>query len=63
MFLIKKTLTDKNGKKTYVLLTNGQSEVLEITDRKEADNLVTIMNENTDSGCHYEVIDVKNPKG
>ena len=54
IYVIKKTFT-KEGKKTHVFLTNGQSEVLEILDEQEAKSLVEILNENSDSGCHYEV--------
>jgi hypothetical protein len=61
MFLIKKTLT-RNGQKFHVLMTNTHSEVLEFDDRDKAIELVAIMNQNTDNGCHYEVIEVNAPK-
>ena len=57
IYVIKKTFT-KEGKKTHVFLTNGHSEVLEILDEQEAKNLVEVLNENSDSGCHYETLPV-----
>jgi ribosome biogenesis protein Nip4 len=57
IYVIKKTFT-KGGKKSHVFLTNGHSEVLEITKEQEAKNLVEVLNENSDSGCHYEVLPV-----
>jgi len=58
MFLIKKTLI-KNGKKTHVIMTNGQSEVLEIPQENLANKLAEVLNENSDSGCFYQVISIK----
>jgi len=60
MFLIKKRMENKNGKVHYVLLTNGHSEILEIPHENVANKLCDVMNENSDSGHSYEVIDVLN---
>ena len=55
-YMIKKTLNDDKGNKKYVLMTDGQSQVLELNDIKIATNFKNILNENTDSGCKYEII-------
>lgn len=57
IYVIKKTMT-KNGKKTHVFLTNGYSEVLEMTQENVANKLAEVMNENSDNGCVYEVLPV-----
>jgi len=57
MYLIKKTIESK-GKKIYVLMTNGYSEILEIPQENLINKLVEVLNENSDSGCSYEVISV-----
>ena len=59
-YMIKKTLNDDKGNKRYVLMTDGQSQVLELTDIKIATKFKDVLNENTDSGCKYEIITVKN---
>jgi hypothetical protein len=58
-YLIKKIMADVKGKKTYVLLTDSQSEILELNSKKEAKNLVDILNQNSDSGWVYEMIEIK----
>jgi Mg-chelatase subunit ChlD len=57
-YLIKKKMTDNNGKVTYVLLTDGQSEILEFRekDKDKAEKMVEVLNANTDNGCEYELI-------
>lgn len=57
IYVIKKTLV-REGKKIHVFLTNGHSEVLEIAHENVANKLVEVMNENSDSGCFYEVLPV-----
>lgn len=60
-YLIKKTMTTtKNNelKKTHVLLTDSQCEVLEFRTLDEAKNLITILNENSDSGWLYDIIEI-----
>ena len=52
-------MADVKGKKTYVLLTDSQSEILELNSKKEAKNLVDILNQNSDSGWVYEMIEIK----
>lgn len=60
-YLIKKTMTTtKNNvvKKTHVLMTDSHSEVLEFKTLEEAKNLITILNENSDSGWLYDIIEI-----
>ena len=52
-------MADAKGKKTHVLLTNSQSELLELETIEEATKLVNILNHNSDSGWIYEVIEIK----
>ena len=61
IYVIKKTL-NKNGKKSHVFLTNGYSEVLEIKQENVAKKLAEVMNENSDSGCSYEVLPIATKK-
>ncbi len=60
-YMIKKTLLEKN-RVQHVFMTDGSSQVLEMEDEKIANHFVEVMNNNTDSGCIYEVITVKNNK-
>jgi len=46
----------------HVFMTDGSSQVLEMSNEKMATHFVEVMNNNTDSGCIYEVITVKNNK-
>ena len=62
-YMIKKTLLDKNiNKIQHVFMTDSTSQVLEMTDEEIANHFVDVMNNNTDSGCIYEVITVTNNK-
>ena len=60
-YMIKKIFTN-SGKKTHILMTNGNSEVFESNKKSKMDELVKVLNENTDSGCFYEVITIMNCK-
>ena len=42
---------------TKHLLTYGD-EIFETEDKKEANRLVAVLNQNTDSGCSYELISI-----
>jgi len=59
-YVIKKIMADAKGKKTHVLLTNSQSEILELNSLNKAEDLVNILNQNSDSGWVYEVIEIRN---
>lgn len=61
-YMIKKCYRDNTGKDIHVLITDGQSQVLEISKLSKAEYLVDLLNENTDNGCKYEMIVVKNYK-
>ena len=56
---ILKVMTQPNGKRTHVLLTDGLSQILEIKTKDEAVNMVKIFNENSDSGWVYELRSTK----
>ena len=58
-FMIKK-IFNSNGKKRHVLMTNGNSEVFERIDKIKIGEMVNILNDNTDSGCKYEIITILN---
>lgn len=60
VYAIKKIMTLPNGKKSHVLLTDNHSEILELTHKNIAINLASLMQENSDSGWTYEVIEIKN---
>lgn len=56
MYNIIKTMKDPNtGKTISLLLLDGLSEILEVKELGHAMNMVVIFNQNTDSGCKYEV--------
>ena len=52
-------MANAKGKKTDVLLVDSHSEILEIDSKLEAEKFVNILNENSDSGWIYEMIEVK----
>jgi len=53
---ILKEMTDpKSDRQSYVLLTDGLSQIWEIKSDKEANRIVKMMNENSDSGWTYSV--------
>jgi hypothetical protein len=58
-YAIKKIMVDNTGKKTHVLLTDGMSEVMEIPHKNIAEKMVEVLNENSDSGWTYELIEIK----
>jgi archaellum biogenesis ATPase FlaH len=58
-YIIKKIMANAKGKKTHVLLVDSHSEILEIDSKLEAEKFVNILNENSDSGWIYEMIEVK----
>ena len=60
-YMIKKIWINPKGKKSHVLLTDGQSEVLERRNKSIMTNLVTVLNENSEEGCGiYELITIQN---
>ena len=53
---ILKEMKDPNTvKKSYVLLTDGLSQIWEIKNEKEATRIIKMMNENSDSGHRYTI--------
>ena len=58
VFVIRKVMTDKHGRKLNVLMTNGHSEILEFTDKEKAIEMASLLNENSDSGWEYLVVGI-----
>ena len=52
---IMKKMKDPNGNTMNVLLLDGLSSILEISDLDQALNMALVFNRNSHSGCHYEV--------
>ena len=59
-YVIKKIMVNTRGKKTHVLLTDGNSEILELSHKNIAERMAKVLNENSDSGWLYEVVSIKN---
>lgn len=59
VYVIRKVMTDRYGKKVNVLLTNGHSEILEFNNLDEAQKLTLVLNENSDSGWLYSIVTIK----
>jgi hypothetical protein len=59
VYVIRKVMTDKRGKKINVLLTNGHSEILEFNNINEAEKMTLVLNDNSDSGWFYAVVTIK----
>ena len=53
--IIKIMRDPKSGTKTHVLLTDGLSQIWDIKKKEEAIRIATMLNENSDSGHHYEI--------
>lgn len=52
---IVKVMVDNRGNKVHVLLTDGLSQVWEISEIEKATEMVKILNENSDSGWEYQL--------
>jgi|MGYP003111278348 hypothetical protein len=52
---IVKEMTDPAGKKSYVLLTDGLSQIWDVETEKEAERISTMLTENSDSGWVYKI--------
>jgi|TARA_R100001163_G_C4986612_1_gene140739 Mg-chelatase subunit ChlD len=53
--ILKEMKDQKTGKPTYVLLTDGLSQIWEVKTEKEATKIVKMLNENSDSGWNYKI--------
>jgi len=51
---IVKEMIDQTGKKSYILLTDGLSQIWEVKNEKEAQRIAKMMTENSDSGWVYK---------
>jgi len=58
-YMIKK-IFNNGGKLRHVLLTNGTSEIFESSKKEKMEEIVKVLNDNTDNGCEYEVITILN---
>tara|TARA_R110002074_G_scaffold83807_1_gene186309 strand:+ start:240 stop:407 length:168 start_codon:yes stop_codon:yes gene_type:complete len=47
-------MIDQTGKKSYILLTDGLSQIWEVKNEKEAQRIAKMMTENSDSGWVYK---------
>ena len=56
--IIKKMKNINTGKSTYVLLTDGLSQIWDIKKKEEATRITNMLNENTDSGHTYEIREI-----
>jgi hypothetical protein len=52
---IVKEMIDHAGKKSYVLLTDGLSQIWDVETEKEAERISTMLTENSDSGWVYKI--------
>lgn len=58
-YLIIKKMTDPvTGKINFTVLNDGLSQIMEVKDKKKANKLVKLFNENSDSGWTYEIKEV-----
>ena len=48
-------MTNQQGKKTHVLLTDGLSQIWDIETRYEAERISSLLTINSDSGWVYQV--------
>ena len=46
---------NKIGNKSFILLTDGLSQIWDVKNEKEAQRIATMMTENSDSGWVYKV--------
>ena len=51
--IVKEMIVD--GKSTFVLITDGLSQIYETSNKKKADNVAEMFNINSDSGWTYSV--------
>ena len=53
--ILKEMKDQKSGKPTYVLLTDGLSQIWEVKTEKEATRIAKMLTENSDSGWKYKI--------
>eukprot|EP01050_Picozoa_sp_SAG11_P001440 SAG11_NODE_62_length_19006_cov_6.513143_11_plen_63_part_00 len=53
--ILKEMKNPQTGKQSYVLLTDGLSQIWEIKTETEAKRITTMLNENSDSGWIYKI--------
>jgi len=53
--IVKEMIDPKTGNKSFVLLTDGLSQIWDVKTEKEAERIATMMTQNSDSGWVYKV--------
>ena len=53
--IVKEMKDPKTGKKSFVLLTDGLSQIWDVEKEKEDQRIATMMTENSDSGWVYKI--------
>ncbi len=53
--IVKEMIDPKTGYKSYILLTDGLSQIWDLKNEKEAERIATMMTQNSDSGWVYKV--------
>ena len=53
--IVKEMIDPKTGNKSYILLTDGLSQIWDVKTEKEATRIATMMTQNSDSGWVYKV--------
>jgi len=53
--IVKEMRDPKTGNKSYILLTDGLSQIWDVKTEKEATRIATMMTQNSDSGWVYKV--------
>ena len=60
--IVKEMIDPKTGNKSFVLLTDGLSQIWDVKSEKEAQRIATMMTENSDSGWVYAIRETCNRK-
>ena len=53
--IIKEMVDPKTSKKSFILLTDGLSQIWDVEKEKEAQRIATMMTENSDCGWVYKI--------
>jgi len=53
--IVKEMIDPATGKKSFILLTDGLSQIWDVETEKEAQRIATMMTENSDSGWVYKI--------
>ena len=53
--IVKEMIDPKTGNKSFVLLTDGLSQIWDVKNEKEAQRIATMMTEKSDRGWFYKI--------